>query len=339
MVAAARLTWVPSAGMDLSLVMDNLLSPPILFFVLGITAGLLKSDLAIPEAVTKLLSLYLMWAIGIKGGVKIRESGLSPEALWSLGLALGLAVVVPVYVYALLRRRMDGANAAALCAVYGSVSAVTFLTAASFLQRKGVESGGHMVAALALMESPAILLGVVFARRSAVKDGSPVPSLGESLREAALNGPVVLLTGSMAVGLITGAQGHELLKPLYIDLFQPILTFFLLELGLVAARRSRVLRVVGWGLPVFAIVVPLVNAALALACAKLAGLSPGNAFLLTVLAASASYIAAPAAIRHAIPRANPGLYVPLALAVTFPFNIVLGLPLYWAAVQWLIVDH
>lgn len=320
--------------MDWSLAADNLLSPPILFFVLGIFAGLLKSDLAIPEAVTKLLSLYLMWAIGIKGGVKLRETGLTPEAVWSLLLAGGLAVLVPAYVFAALRRSLDSANAAALCAVYGSVSAVTFLTAVAFLQRKGVESGGHMVAALALMESPAILMGVMLARRFAGSERVAMPPLSESLREAALNGPVVLLTGSMAIGFITGKSGHELLKPLYVDLFQPILTFFLLELGLVAARRLRVFKVVGWRLPLFGIVTPLLNASIALVLARMVHLQPGNAFLLMVLAASASYIAAPAAIRHAIPRASPGLYVPMALAVTFPFNIVIGLALYWAAVKW-----
>lgn len=324
--------------MEWTLLADNLLSPPILFFALGVCAGLLKSDLAIPEAVTKLLTLYLMWAIGIKGGVKLSEAGLTEEAVWSLVLALGLAVVVPGYVFAILRRKMDRANAAALCAVYGSVSAVTFLTASAFLQRRGVDSGGHMVAALALMESPAIIMAVLLARMGRGAGGGP--TLRESLREAALNGPVVLLTGSMAIGLITGASGHALLKPLYVDLFQPILTFFLLELGLVVARRSRVLRVIGVGLPAFGIVVPLVNAALALVLARVAGLEAGNAFLLIVLAASASYIAAPAAIRHAIPRASAGLYVPMALAVTFPFNITLGLPLYWSVVKrvWGLVD-
>lgn len=321
--------------MEWHLAIDNLLSPPILFFILGMTAGLLKSDLAIPEAVTKLLSLYLMWAIGIKGGVKIREAGFTPEAVWSLCAAAGLAIIVPSYVYALLRRRLDADNAAALCAVYGSVSAVTFLTASSFLQRKGIEFGGHMVAALALMESPAILMGVTFSRKAHSTDGEKLPSLGESIREAALNGPVVLLTGSMLIGAITGHAGHDLLKPLYVDLFQGVLTFFLLELGLVAAKRWRVLKVVGWGMIAFGIVVPLVNAVIALGVAKLIGVSAGNAYLLVVLAASASYIAAPAAVRHAIPRASPGLYVPLALAVTFPFNIALGLPMYWAAVSLL----
>lgn len=321
--------------MEWTLVVDNLLSPPILFFVLGLGAGILRSDLAIPEAVTKLLSLYLMWAIGIKGGIKIREAGLNPEAMWSLGLAMLLAVVVPAYVYALLRKKLDTDNAAALCAVYGSVSAVTFLTASAFLQRSGIEFGGHMVAALALMESPAILMAVALSRRGHAKEKGTLPSMAESLREAALNGPVVLLTGSMVIGFIVGKPGHELLKPLYVDLFQGVLTFFLLELGLVAAKRWRVLKVVGAPMIGFAIAVPLINACVALGLAKACGLSAGNAYLLTVLAASASYIAAPAALRQAIPRASAGLYVPLALAVTFPFNIAVGLPLYWAAVTWL----
>ncbi|MCC6357281.1 MAG: sodium-dependent bicarbonate transport family permease [Phycisphaerales bacterium] len=334
--------------MDWSLITENLFAAPILFFAMGVVAGVLRSDLAIPEAVVKLMSLYLMWAIGIKGGVKLRETGFTTEAVMSLALAMVLAVIVPVYVYALLRRRLDVDNAAALSGVYGSVSAVTFLTATAFLQRRGIEFGGHMVAALALMESPAILLAVALSRRSGggrrrearVAAGvppaaAPAPSLASSLREAALNGPVVLLTGCMAIGAITGAAGHAMLKPLYVDLFPGVLTFFLLELGLVAARRGRVLKVVGAPLLIFAVVVPLLNAVFGLALARAAGLTEGNAFLLVVLAASASYIAAPAAIRHAIPRASPGLYLPLALAVTFPFNITLGLPLYWALVDWL----
>jgi uncharacterized protein len=331
--------------MDIGLILDNLLSPPILFFGLGMLAGWLKSDLAIPEAVTKLLSLYLMWAIGIKGGVQLRAAGFTPEAIASLAAAALLAVVVPAYVYPLLRRGLDVDNAAALCAVYGSVSAVTFLTAAAFLTRSGVPYGGHMVAALALMESPAILMGVVLSRMGAKKaeqargGGGEVerayPSLGESLREAALNGPVVLLTGSMVIGAISGDKGFAILKPLCQDLFQPILTFFLLELGLLAAKRWRVLRVVSWGLIGFGIMAPLVSGTMALGLAWVLNLSVGNAFLLVVLAASASYIAAPAAVRHAIPKASPGLYIPLALAVTFPFNIIVGLPLYFAIVKLL----
>lgn len=317
--------------MDFSLLIDNILSPPILFFALGMAAGLLKSDLAIPEAVAKLLSLYLLWAIGIKGGVQVRAAGLTPDVLYSLGVAVVLACVMPFIVFAALRRGLGPDNAGALAAVYGSVSAVTFLTATTFLSRQGQAFGGHMVAALALMESPAIIIGVLLVRRA--RAGEQTLSLPEALREAALNGPVVLLTGSMIIGAIIGDKGYTLVKPLAADLFPGVLAFFLLELGLLAARRSRTLRVVAPSMYAFALTMPLLGAALALTLAKVLQLPRGDAFLLTVLAASASYIAAPAAIRAAIPRANPGLYIPLALAVTFPFNIAIGLPLYWAIVR------
>lgn len=319
--------------MEWTSVIADLLSPPILFFVMGVVIGLLRSDLAFPESAIKLLSLYLMWAIGIKGGIKLREAGLTAESLSCLFAAITLALVIPGYVYMTMRRRLGPDDAAAISAVYGSVSAVTFLTACAFLQRKNADFDGHMVAALALMESPAILVAVLFSRRAAA-DG-PMPPLAESIRESALNGPVVLLTGSMAIGAICGQTAHDLLKPLYIDLFPGILTFFLLELGLVAARRGRVLTVLGLRLTLFGVLFPVVNATAALLLARLLHLEAGNAFLLMVLAASASYIAAPAAIQHAIPRANPGIYIPLALAVTFPFNITIGLPLYWAIVRWI----
>jgi uncharacterized protein len=325
--------------MDLGLLADNLLSPPILFFVLGLCAGLLKSDLAIPEAVTKLLSLYLLWAIGLKGGVQIRAGTFTPEVAYSLGAAVVLAVVIPFYVFPLLKSRLGPDNAGAIAAVYGSVSAVTFLTATSYLNRLGQPFGGHMVAALALMESPAIIIALLLIRRSGTPAAPlaprerPATSLPESLREAALNGPVVLLTGSMIIGAVIGDKGFALVKPLAADMFQGVLAFFLLELGLVAAKRSRTLKVVGPSMIAFAVVVPLINAAAGLALAYMLNLPRGDAFLLTVLAASASYIAAPAVARTAIPRASPGLYIPLALAITFPFNIAIGLPLYWLLVN------
>jgi uncharacterized protein len=336
--------------MDLTVLQENLLNPPILFFALGLIAGFVKSDLSIPEAVTKLLSLYLLWAIGFKGGVQLRVGG-SEQIGISLALAAVLATVIPIYTYFLLRRRLTADNAAALAAVYGSVSAVTFLTACSLLDRLGVKFGGHMVAALALMESPAIVMGVLFARmawQKRARNAAPgmydlessgrgldriVPGLGHSLREAAFNGPMVLLTGSLAIGYATGEKGYLAVAPLAKDLFAGVLSFFLLELGLVASRRARDLFRAGPFLIAFGIIGPLVNAALATALARFFNLTPGNAYLLIVLAASASYIAAPAALRIAVPRARPGLYIPLALAVTFPFNIAVGLPLYWTVVQ------
>lgn len=329
--------------MDLSLLISNLLSPPILFFVLGVCAGLLKSDLAIPEAVTKLLSLYLLWSIGLKGGVEIRSHGFSLEMAYSLGAAVFLAILVPLYVFPLLKSRLGIDNAGALAAVYGSVSAVTFLTATTYLSRLSEPFGGHMVAALALMESPAIIIGLLLIRRASNSTASTTANsnsrpqantgLRHNLREAALNGPVVLLTGSLLIGAVIGEHGFSLVKPLAVDLFPGVLAFFLLELGLVAAKRSRTLRVVGWSMIVFAIVVPIVNACAGLTLAYVLRLPRGDAFLLTVLAASASYIAAPAVARTAIPKASPGLYIPLALAITFPFNIAIGLPVYWVVVR------
>ncbi|QOI99991.1 MAG: sodium-dependent bicarbonate transport family permease [Phycisphaeraceae bacterium] len=328
--------------MDLGLLLDNLLSPPIMFFALGVAAGLVKSDLAIPEAVTKLLSLYLLWSIGLKGGVQLRSGEWSGEVVTSLLAALSLATVIPLLVFAFLRPRLGADNAGALAAVYGSVSAVTFLTACAYLNRDGIPFGGHMVAALAVMESPAIIIAVLLVRRSHARArddiGPRAPSLAESLREAALNGPVVLLTGSMAIGAAIGEEGFKPLAPLAASLFPGVLAFFLLELGLLAAKKSRALRVVGPSLIAFGLVVPLLGAAAAAGLARALSLAPGNAFLLIVLASSASYIAAPAAARTAIPRASPGLYVPLALAVTFPFNIALGIPLYWQVVRLLWKD-
>ncbi|MDP1661076.1 MAG: sodium-dependent bicarbonate transport family permease [Phycisphaerales bacterium] len=324
--------------MDMGLLAENLLSAPILFFGLGLFAGFVRSDLAIPEAVTKLLSLYLLWSIGLKGGVQIRDSAITPDAVLGLAIAIGFACTVPFVVFALLRRKLGPDNAAALAAVYGSVSAVTFLTSAAYLNRLGEPYGGHMVAALALMESPAIIISLLLLRPWRAKAPAGIPGanhqgVGASLREATLNGPVVLLTGSMLVGAVIGPSGFAAVKPLATDLFPGVLAFFLLELGLVAAKRSRSLRVVGWPLVAFAVILPVVNATAALVLCRAAGLGRGDSLLLTMLAASASYIAAPAVARTAIPRASPGIYIPLALTITFPLNIAFGLPLYWEIIK------
>jgi hypothetical protein len=328
--------------MDLSLLGANLLSAPILFFALGVIAGLVKSDLAIPEAVTKLLSLYLLWAIGLKGGVQLAASPFSVENALALGLGMSMACAVPFVVFAMLRRSLGIDNAAALAGVYGSVSAVTFLAATDFLKRIDEPFGGHMVAALALMESPAIIIALLLRSHAAqriTRESRPVNSkpaahtLAESLREAALNGPMVLLTGSMAIGAAIGPKGFDAIAPLATGLFPGVLAFFLLELGLVAARKSRMLRVVGWRLVVFALALPVASALVTLALARVLQLDRGDTLLLVLLCGSASYIAAPAVMRTAVPRASPGVYVPLALAVTFPFNVTIGIPTYWALIE------
>lgn len=321
--------------MDLSLILNNLLTPPILFFFLGMAATLAKSDLDLPQSVTKFLSLYLLFAIGFHGGVELNKSGINAEVGLALGAAILMAVVVPLYTFPILRLRLGTANAAAMAATYGSVSAVTFITAASFLSQVGTSYGGHMVAAMALMESPAIVIGVVLVRMLGAREEPGVSRAGWShmLRDSFLNSAVFLLLGSLLIGLITGESGWQDLEPLTGTLFKGVLALFLLDMGIVAARRLGDLRRSGLFLTCFAVVIPLVNAGAGIALAYLIGMGRGDALMFSVLCASASYIAVPAAVRIAIPQANPSIYVPAALALTFPFNIIIGIPLYMAVID------
>jgi uncharacterized protein len=314
--------------MDLSLVMSNLLNPPVLFFFLGMLAVLVKSDLEIPPPIPKLFSLYLMIAIGFKGGSELVKSGISQGVILAISAAILMACIVPIYTFFILRIKLDSYNAAAIAATYGSISAVTFITAGSFLDRLGIASDGYMVAALALMESPAIIIGLVLVKVFAANKNKQDFDWGEVLRESFLNGSVFLLVGSVAIGILTGEHGAQVLKPFVQDMFYGALTFFLLDMGLVAAKRIQDLRRAGVFLIAFAILIPVVNAGLGLAIAKAIQMSPGDALLFAVLCASASYIAVPAAMRMTVPEANPSLYISTALAVTFPFNIIFGIPLY-----------
>ncbi len=297
------------------------ISPPVLFFFLGVIAVLVRSNIAIPKAATKLLSLYLLWAIGFKGGVELVASGFTPDALKAVVLALALSAVVPVWAYLALRRIVAGRNAAAIAACYGSVSVVTFLTACTALDQSGTPFSGHMVAVMALMESPAIVLallllnldksqrteGLQSAPAGTDAAGTASPTLASLLHESLLNGPVLLLLGSIAVGVLTGQRGYAAFKPLCTDAFPGALAFFLLDLGLMAARRARDVLRAPKLLLAFAIGAPLVNAALAIVASKQLGIGEGDAILMAVLAASASYIAAPAELRLAIPKADPAL--------------------------------
>lgn len=327
--------------MDISLILSNLLTPPILLFFLGMAATLLKSDLDIPQAVTRGLSIYLLFAIGMHGGVELARSGFQLATLLPLGVGVLASALMPLLAFTVLRRRVGVDDAAAIGATYGSISAVTFITAVSFLDQLGESYGGHMVAAMALMESPAILVGVLLARRfggpesadgGANGSGTAEGGLGPLLREAMLNGPVFLLFGSLLVGLVTGERGWEAVKPFAYDPFRGVLCLFLLDMGLIAARRLDALRASGAFLGAFAIVVPLLAATVAIGASAAMRLPVGDALLFTVLCASASYIAVPAAMRVALPKANPSLYLPMSLALTFPFNIALGIPLYYAVI-------
>ncbi len=326
--------------------MTSFLDPAILFFVFGIAAGLLKSNLEIPPQISRFLSLYLLMALGLKGGFALAKSGLTAEVSISLACALLLATLIPLLGYAVLRRFLNGFDAAALAATYGSVSAVTFITAVQYLDTRGVEFGGHMAAAMALMESPAIVLAVLLANAARRKVAVPntaanrteAPaqntSIGKLLHEALTDGAQLLLLGAMLVGMLTGESGRVAMQPFAGDLFKGMLAFFLLDMGLLAARNMGGLKGKSAWLLAYAIGAPLVHATLALGLAWAVGMSVGNATLLTVLAASASYIAVPAVIRHAIPEAEPSLYFGMSLGLTFPFNILVGISLYAGAARW-----
>ncbi|MCB1647199.1 MAG: sodium-dependent bicarbonate transport family permease [Pseudomonadales bacterium] len=325
--------------------LSNLTSPPLLFFILGTVATLVRTGLEIPPQVARFLSLYLLFAIGFKGGVALSANEIDTYLLKSLLTAVLLAIVVPLLAFLLLRNRLPVQDAAALAATYGSVSAVTFVTCTSYLDTRDIIWSGHMVAAMALMESPAIIVGLGLYRLHQVRQNNQtteisVPAL---LHESFLNGSVFLVMGSMAIGWISGAEGMAQISPLIVGLFSGVLCLFLLDMGIVAARRLPGLferqengkGVFGYGMLVFALGFPLFNASVALVLAHLLGLNEGDSLLLAVLAASASYIAVPAALRLSLPEANPGLYLSLSLGVTFPFNIIVGIPLYHSLTRFL----
>ena len=314
--------------MNAGLIASNILSPPVLFFFLGMLAVFLKSDLEIPQPLPKLFSLYLLFAIGFKGGSELVKSGISQEVVLTLLAAIMMACIVPIYTFFILKIKLDLYNAAAIAATYGSISAVTFITAGSFLSELGINFSGYMVAALALMESPAIIVGLLLVKIFAIDKQDDDFSWSEVLREAFLNSSVFLLVGSLVIGALTGEKGWKLEEPFTQGIFYGVLTFFLLDMGLVAAARIKDLGKTGPFLISFSILTPLLNAALGILIAKLIGMPQGNALLFSVLCASASYIAVPAAMRLTLPEANPSLYVTAALAVTFPFNIIVGIPLY-----------
>ena len=320
--------------MNIDIIVQNILNPPILFFFLGMLAVFFKSQLSIPQPLPKLFSLYLLIAIGLHGGYELSKSGLDLYVFKALGLAIFMAILIPIISYFILKIKLDTYNAVAISATYGSISAVTFITGITYLQTIGIDYGGYMVAAMTLMESPAIVIGLVFAAiavKSEDKDESTSQhtNFKEILREAFLNPSVFLLIGALIIGILTGKQGWDSMEPLFGALFKGFLAFFLLDMGLVAAKKIHELKKVGLFLIIFAIAMPMFSACIATFLAFTFELSKGDAFLLALLSASASYIAVPAAMRLSVPQANPGIYLPLSLAVTFPFNISLGIPLYY----------
>ena len=331
--------------------MQNLLDPAILFFLLGVLAGAIKSNLEIPPAISRFLSLYLLMALGLKGGFALSQSGLTANVGISLAAAIVLAIFIPLIGYWFLRRFVTGFDAAAVAATYGSVSAVTFVTAVQYLENQHIDYGGHMAAAMALMESPAIILAVVLANSlrqktrpqivslsSGVAGLSSPPqkqsvSIGKILHESFTDGAQLLLLGAMLVGMMTGNEGKAAMEPFSGDLFKGMLSFFLLDMGLMAARNLPKVKGKSPALIAYAIIGPILHASMALGLAFILNLPAGDGALLMVLAASASYIAVPAVLKFALPEANPSLYFGLSLGVTFPLNILFGIPAYVSIAQ------
>ena len=318
--------------MDLHLLLDNLTNPALLFFFLGIIAVQLKSDLEIPPNSSKFISLYLLFAIGFKGGVELSHSELNMEIIWSLLFGIALAIVVPVYGYFILRRKFSVANSGAIAAAYGSVSAVTFVTAISFLEIEQIPFGGHMVAVMALMEAPSIIVGVLLMaifNKEKPKNGD----FKKVVHHALTNGSVLLILGSLAIGYLANEHQAQDIKPFTTDIFKGFLAVFLLDMGISSGKKLNDFVKKGWFALLFAIIIPIMNGIFVAWFTQFISESVGNRFLFAILAASASYIAVPAAMRLAAPKANPSLYLPMALAITFPFNITLGMPLYLYIVQ------
>ncbi len=318
--------------MDLHLLIDNLTNPALLFFFLGIISVRLKSDLEIPPNSSKFISLYLLLSIGFKGGQELAHSNFDLEIIWSLIFGIILALVVPIYSYFILRRKFNVYNAGAIAAAYGSVSAVTFVTAISFLELEQISFGGHMVAVMALMEAPSIMVGVLLMSLFAKDKEGRIP-MSKVLKHSLTNGSVLLILGSLLVGFMASEAQAEGIKPFTTDIFKGFLAVFLLDMGITSGKKLSAFLKKGWFAFLFAIIMPIINGSLVALISSTFTNSEGNRFLFAILAASASYIAVPAAMRMAVPKANPGLYIPMALAITFPFNITLGMPLYLCLIR------
>lgn len=324
----------------MELILSNLLTPMVLCYVLGLTARRLGSDLRMPNQLYESITIYLLFAIGFKGGVEIAQTGIRPLVVPGL-FSIGLGLLIPLYCYPLLRRagRLNREDAASISAHYGSVSAVTFAAALTMLETLQIPFDGFMNALLALMESPAIIVGVILAGRARrLENGNDVTdSLNWRIfaRDAFLSKSVVLLIGGLLIGALSGENGLKATQAFFVLPFKGVLSLFLLELGISTAERLNDLRRAGIFLAAFGIILPIFNGALGVSAGWLAGLNLGGAALLGVLSASASYIAAPAAMRVAVPSANPTLSLTAVLGVTFPFNLTLGIPLYLNMARWL----
>lgn len=319
--------------MNTDLLLDNLTNPALLFFVLGIVAVYLKSDLEIPPNSSKFISLYLLFAIGFKGGQELSHESFSIEIAWSMLFGVLISLIIPTYTFFILKRKLNVFDAGAIAAAYGSVSAVTFVTAVSYLESQQLPLHGHMVAIMALMESPAIIIGLVLISIFN-KDENERISKSNAIKHSFTNGSVLLILGSLVIGYLANAKQAEGIRPFTNDLFKGFLAIFLLDMGITSGKNLKAFFSFGWFPVLFAIIIPIINgSAVALLSAKLTD-DVSNRFIFAILAASASYIAVPAAMKISAPKSNPGLLLPMALAVTFPINITIGMPIYFWISSW-----
>ncbi len=319
--------------MNLDLLIENVTNPALLFFLLGIIAVYLKSDLEIPNNTSKFISLYLLFSIGFKGGQELAHSEINIDIFWSIIFGMAVSVLIPLYTFFILKKKFSIDNSGAIAAAYGSVSAVTFVTAISFLEMQGHSFSGHMVAVMALMEAPAIIVGVILIRMYSKNSATEQPSkLSEVIKHSFTNGSVLLIIGSLIIGLLASDKAALGIKPFTTDIFKGFLAIFLLDMGIVSGRKLGDFFKSGWFSFFFAIIIPLINGCIVAYLSQYITTDIGNRFIFAVLASSASYIAVPAAMKIAVPKANPGIFLPMALAVTFPFNITFGMPIYLSIV-------
>jgi hypothetical protein len=318
--------------MNLNLLIENLTNPALLFFALGILAVYLKSDLEIPPNSSKFISLYLLFAIGFKGGQELSHQDINSEIILSILFGINISMIIPLYSFFILRRKLNLFDSGAIAAAYGSVSAVTFVTAASYLESQQLNLHGHMVAIMALMESPAIIISLVLIS-VANKDSKENLKKGNVIRHSFTNGSVLLIIGSLIIGYVANAKQAEGIKPFTNDLFKGFLAIFLLDMGISSGKKLKSFFAFGWFPVIFAVFMPLINGCLVAFFSQYVTSDISNRFMFAILAASASYIAVPATMKISVPKANPGLFLPMALALTFPVNITVGMPLYFLVVQ------
>jgi uncharacterized protein len=314
--------------MNLDLLLENLTNPALLYFILGILAVYLKSDLEIPQNSSKFISLYLLFAIGFKGGQELSHEPITGEIIWAMLFGILISIAIPVYTFFILKRRLPIYDAGAIAAAYGSISAVTFVTAVSYLESHDMVLHGYMVAIMALMESPAIIVGLILISIFN-KEKSTKIKKSTILKHSFTNGSVLLILGSLIIGYLASAKQAQGIEPFTNDLFKGFLAIFLLDMGITSGKKLKSFFAHGWFPFLFAMLIPLVNGSVFTWLSSFVTDDISNRFIFGILAASASYIAVPAAMKITVPKANPGLFLPMALAVTFPINITLGMPIYF----------